>query len=398
MKLKNRHIALLLFAFAASGLQAQHTPTLPLTTVGRLDSTLAGSSSLFRWNGDYWSANDHGTLALHRIDTATGASLQIVNTGLVVNDLEEITQQGDYIYFGDVGNNMGSRTDLRILRINKDSLLAGHFSVDTIFYSYADQTNFSYNNLETDYDCEAFVVSGDSIYLFTKQWTTKATTCYALPAAPGRHVAQPVGTAPVGGLVTGACLLPELRILLLCGYSETLMPMVYVCYDFQGNRFFSGQQAKANTGSMGLQTEAIASADGYHTYLTNEHFAYGSYIDVPQQLSLVDLSQLLAGYLHLGVDEAVAEQRGAAHPTVYPNPATDRIAVRNLDKLRGIANGSLMQLCDAGGRVISSQQLTDSTIANGLSLSLYGLPAGVYQLRISAAKGRVWTISFVKGK
>ncbi|MBQ9474526.1 MAG: T9SS type A sorting domain-containing protein [Bacteroidales bacterium] len=398
MRLRISHILpLALLLVIVTGTHAQQTATVPITTIGELDSTLTGTSSLFLWNSNYWSANDHGTLILYCVDTTTGTTTQTINTGLVVNDLEEIVQNGDYLYLGDVGNNLGARTDLHILRMHKDSLLACRYRADTIFFTYADQTNFSYNNYETDFDCEAFVVSGDSIYLFTKQWTTQGTTCYAVPTEPGRHVAQPRESEPIGGLVTGACLLPRQRILLLCGYSTTLTPFVYICYDFQGNGFFSGQHAKATINTLGLQTEGIASANGYNVYLTNEHFSYSSYINVPPQLSTVDLRQFLAGYLHLGTDRVVPE-KDKSNITVYPNPATDYVTVRNLSTLQGVTSGSLLQLCDVQGRIVSTQLLNDSTIAHGISMSLHGLPAGVYQLRVSADKGRSWSISFVKNR
>ena len=132
-------------------------------------------------------------------------------------------------------------------------------------------------------------------------------------------------------------------------------------------------------------------------YLTNEHFSYSSYINVPPQLSTVDLRQFLAGYLHLGTDRVVPE-KDKSNITVYPNPATDYVTVRNLSTLQGVTSGSLLQLCDVQGRIVSTQLLNDSTITHGISLSLHGLPAGVYQLRVSADKGRSWGISFVKNR
>jgi len=53
---------------------------------------------------------------------------------------------------------------LNILRIDKNSILAKTPVVDTILFSYSLQTDFSPagpNN--TNFDCEAFVVSNDSI-------------------------------------------------------------------------------------------------------------------------------------------------------------------------------------------------------------------------------------------
>jgi len=84
-------------------------------------------------------------------------------------------QDKDYLYVGDFGNNLnGNRTDLKILRIRKNSVLVNPLKIDTINFSYSNQTNFTPTGTNnTDFDCEAFIVASDSIYLFTKQWISK---------------------------------------------------------------------------------------------------------------------------------------------------------------------------------------------------------------------------------
>ncbi|MBP5535743.1 MAG: T9SS type A sorting domain-containing protein [Bacteroidales bacterium] len=391
-------LALAALLLTGSTVMAQGTTTIPINTIGTLNEALTGTSSLFRWQDAYWSANDHGTLVFYNIDTTTAATIGTLPTSLEINDVEDIAQDETYLYLGDFGNNMGSRTDLRILRLSKSSLIDGQPVVDTIFFSFADQTNFTYENMETDYDCEAMACLGDTLYLFSKQWTTKGTTCYAVPKEPGTYVAQPRGTAMVNGYVTGACLLADKRLLLLCGYDGTLTPFIYMCYDFQGANFFGAQKRKVVVDQMGLQVEGISTANGLNVYLTNERFSYSSYITVAQKFHSVDLTDFLGDYLN--PDEESIEAALAQQSTVqiYPNPTTDRVTVRNLAALQGVANGSVLQLCDASGRVISRHQLTDSTIAHGLTLSLNGQPTGAYQLSITTDQGRVWTFPFVKAQ
>ncbi len=84
-----------------------------------------------------------------------------------------------------------NRTDLHILRIEKNSLLEGNPVIDTIWFIYENQKDLAaVPSNETDFDCEAMVVSEDSIYLFSKQWDSLGTGFYQLPKTPGIHTAK----------------------------------------------------------------------------------------------------------------------------------------------------------------------------------------------------------------
>jgi hypothetical protein len=106
-------------------------------------------------------------------------------------------------------------------------LFTSALSVDTIWFTYSNQTDFtatSGNN--TNFDCEAFIVSSDSIYLFTKQWLNQQSTIYVLPKIPGTYSAQLKATIPVNGLITGANYQEEKRLITLIGYSSLLQPFL----------------------------------------------------------------------------------------------------------------------------------------------------------------------------
>ena len=178
------------------------------TEIGRLDTLLNGSSSLFYWNNGYWSYNDHTDRCLYKIDSTHATTLEtLCIKGIRNRDTEDIAQDDQYLYFGDIGNNNGRRRNLNILRISKKSLLDNAPKVDTIRFFYEDQTDFTASSRNTDFDCEAFIVTDDSIYLFTKQWISLQTTVYSLPKTPGTHAAHRRETYDVKGLVTGATYL-----------------------------------------------------------------------------------------------------------------------------------------------------------------------------------------------
>ena len=213
--------------------------------------------------------------------------------------MEEITQDANYFYIGDFGNNVsGNRKDLHILRVEKQSLLHNNQKIDTLSFSYSTQMDFTkIKSNTTNFDCEAFIVSGDSIYLFSKEWKQKKTSVYVIPKLPGQHIAQLKESYNVKGLITAATYVAEKKLLVLNGYSKSLSPFIYLFYDYNESGFFSGNKRKIKIALPFHQMEGISTLDGIHYFLTNENFARKRIINVPQQLHQFDLSAFLANYL-----------------------------------------------------------------------------------------------------
>ena len=280
------------------------------TAAGELDTLLNGTSSLFYWENGYWTYNDHFDRCLYRLDSSNATTLETLCVNGVRNrDTEEIAQDDHYLYFGDVGNNNGQRRNLHILKISKKSLLDNTFKIDTIRFSYEDQTDFTATSRTTDFDCEAFVVTDDSIYLFTKQWTSLQTTVYSLPKTPGTHIAHRRESYNVKGLITGATYVPEYQLIVLCGYDydknhilSSLHPFLILLYDFKDDHFFSGNKRRLDfNSSVKSQIEAVATHNGLDYYLTCEHFkttVMGFTFDLPAQLLQLDLRDYLLPYLN----------------------------------------------------------------------------------------------------
>jgi hypothetical protein len=179
------------------------------------------------------------------------------------------------------------------LRIEKKSLETTVPVIDTIAFSYENQTDFNPKATNTtDFDCEAFVVLDDSIYLFTKQWTAEKTSVYSLPKAPGAHVAKLKETLNVEGLITGATIRPNKEGIVLCGYSSLMQPFIYLLYDYKGNHFVNGNKRKIKLSLLFHQIEAITTEDGKLFYLTNEA-TKKLFIDNLQELHTIDLSPYL---------------------------------------------------------------------------------------------------------
>jgi hypothetical protein len=234
-----------------------------------------------------------------------------------------MTQDDQYIYIGDFGNNVnGNRTNLQILRISKNTLFQGLLKVDTIRFSYSTQTNFSATGTnKTNYDCEAFVVSKDSIYLFTKEWLTNKTSVYRMPKTIGNHSAALIASFDVQGLITGAVMLESKRLMILSGYSSTLQPFLYLLYDYPGYLFFEGNKRKINLNLPFHQVEAITTQDGINYHITNEAVTQ-SFINVPQQLHQLNIGSFIGGYLST---TSIHDNLYSNNIKIYPVPANTTI-------------------------------------------------------------------------
>lgn len=271
---------------------AQNIPSVnpEVVAIGNLDKEVGGTSTLFFLDGSLWTCNDHGRLRFYALDTLMGKVEKTVDLGVSVYDLEEVTQDDRYLYFGDFGDNRGVRKDLHILRLAKSDFRKGRYRFDTIAFTYPDRAS---GTLARNYDCEAFAAVGDSLYLFTKQWMSQGAVCYSLPKKSGKYVARRGLSFDTHGLVTAACYLPANRRLVLLGYSITLYPFVYIVEGFDGRSMEVGRRVQLDI-PMGTQAEGIASHDGRNFFLTNETFEM-AFFSVKAALRRVNLAGFMSG-------------------------------------------------------------------------------------------------------
>lgn len=261
----------------------------------KLSDTLRETSGLIAFDNLLWTHNDDHDTTVYGLDSIGKIQKKIKLDNVTNNDWEAISQDSIYIYIGDFGNNFqGNRKDLHLLRIEKKSFLLNVPVIDTISFSYSNQTDFNPKKSNTtNFDCEAFVVSADSIYLFTKQWSQNKTSVYVLPKIPGNHVARLKETLDVEGLITGATTLPSGKGIVLCGYTKKLKPFLYLLYDYKNNNFPTANQRRIKLAMPFHQIEGIATFDGKLFYVTNESFIRKPFVNVPQQILTIDLGSFL---------------------------------------------------------------------------------------------------------
>jgi len=260
----------------------------------KLSDSVRETSGLSAFDNLLWTHNDDHDTTLYGLDSLGKIRKKVVLRNVINHDWEEISQDSTHLYIGDFGNNYrGNRTDLHILKIDKKGFFNGNPIIDTISFSYSDQTDFSpQKGNTTNFDCEAFIVSRDSIYLFSKQWKSSKTTIYALSNKSGKHIAQYKETIDTQGLITGAAYSESKKRIVLCGYSKKGKTFLYLLYDFKNQDFLKGNQRKINLKLPFHQIEGIATKDGLHYYLTNESLVRKPVLNVPQQMHYFDLSSL----------------------------------------------------------------------------------------------------------
>lgn len=357
---------------------------LPVNT---LDIQLGESSGLAFFNGRLWSHNDSGNWPLfYALDTLTGQVLQTFRVRNEIQiDWEDICTGNGYLYIGDFGNNAGNRSDLRILRIDMDSIgnaVQDTVSAESIYFVYEDQTDFSGTNTSHNFDCEAMFFLNDSLHLFSKNSNNGYTKHYVLPAIPGTYTARLRDSLYVQGQVTSADISGD-SLVVLIGYEPPLYtPFAFMLWDYTDDALFSGNKRRLTLGSvftMGQQ-EGVCFRSGYSGYISAETVGQ---LNLPARFFRFDLSRFFQTAL-------AQKETEASRLKVYPNPFTDELKV----ELPGL-NLKKLYLSDIHGRPVSKNEVH----AGQAMLALTGtgsLAPGIYILCVESDTGQLFMAKIVK--
>ena len=264
-----------------------------------LDAKLNETSGLIWWNNQVWTHNDSGgEPALYAIDTATGKVVKKVIIKNATNiDWEDIAQDDTYIYIGDIGNNVnGNRRDLKVYKVKKSDVISNTtVKAAIINFSYNDQTDFTpTGSNHTNFDCEALLAYGTSLFLFSKDWVDNKTRLYKLPKKPGTYKAIDIGELNVQGLITGAEIIANKRVIVLTGYNSLVSPFIYLLYDFTDNQFFAANKRKVSISQSFLQAEGICAISDTNFYISNERLQ--TLFTTKAKLQTLHLAALLNPY------------------------------------------------------------------------------------------------------
>lgn len=334
--------------------------------IAQLPANMPEASGLEFFGGQLWVQQDGGAgPVLHSLDTTTAALLETVMLpGLENLDWEDLAEDADHLYIGDFGNNAGNRTNLRIYKINKNELLAGTAAAEVIAFSFSDQVDFTPAPNANNFDCEAFVVLGDSIHLFSKRWLDKTTHRYTLPTTAGNYVAQLRDSLDTNCLVSAADI-SEVGTLVLLGYDGTTSETsLWLLWDYSDSRFFSGNKRKITLGTAlnMSQAEGITFSQSYKGFICSEKI-----LVFPQRLFRFDIGQWLEN-----PTATVASEDWAAI-LISPNPFSNFLII---DYQGVVAENALVSMIDVHGRLLKTTPFRSGKT----EMETGGIPAGTYFL------------------
>jgi hypothetical protein len=222
-----------------------------------------------------------GEPVLYRFDITLKKIIQQIRISNVKNvDWEDITQDKNYIYIGDFGNNKGNRRDMKIYRIKKQDITVkqGDISItaDSICFKFDDQKDFTETWRKSDYDCESLIHVGDSLYVFSKDWVDRKSRLYSLPDKPGSYIAKSHGGFEAKGLVTGAAISPDGKKIVLIGYERDPQKgsdvFLWIFTELTPYNFLLSNKERIDLGLESVlgQTEGIDFKDNNTLYISNE--------------------------------------------------------------------------------------------------------------------------------
>ena len=248
-----------------------------------LPTDINETSGLIFFNGKLITHNDSGDNAkLYEIDTVSGSisrSIAITNANNI--DWEDISQDDTHIYIADIGNNNGNRNDLKIYKILKsDYISSTNITAEVISFSYDDQSDFTSQPNNTNFDAEAITIYQGQILIFTKNWIDFKTNVYVVPTIVGNYSAEKVSSYDPQGLITGVSYNAGTDGFLFCGYNNTLTPfLLYVDHNRPSSLdLFGGNPTRIDlVGDIfleqGSQIEGITFFEDSKYYISREFFS-----------------------------------------------------------------------------------------------------------------------------
>jgi hypothetical protein len=361
-------ITILFILFGLLTISSQTAIDLTNLQTPALDET----SGLIFYNNKIITHNDSGDAPnLYEIDKNTGAITRTVTLNNATNiDWEDITQDASYIYIGDIGNNSGSRTDLKIYKISKaDYNDAGNtVTPEIIFYSYANQTDFTPNLNNNNWDAEGLISYDDKLLIFSKNWVDNTVNVYSVPKTNSEvHSAILESSYNINGLITGVDTTPDESIIFLTGYSSTNAPFMLTIHNIPNASLdlFSGivSEKIPNIVSLGNQVEAISlfeiTETKYRLYISNEKYVVTIgpiTIPFPAKLWMIEIDTNTITLTAPNSDSDLAL-------SLYPNPFHTLL---NLSK-----RVDEIIIYDVSGRKIVEQHFVDELYLEDLNKGLY---------------------------
>ncbi len=233
--------------------------------IGRLDERIKENSGLaYASDSTFWTNPDGGSGSVLHVFNLTGELLQTEKVPIPNRDWEDLAQDTiGNLFIGDFGNNANTRRNLAVYKLEQENMQV----TDTIYFNFADQTEFPPAYRQRHHDVEAFFYRSDALYLFTKSRALKGLTkLYSLPAHSGDYTLIPQEELQVKSPITAAASAPNRKEYALLGYGRLYLfqPEDIATVSLKSKRYC------LTVGRTG-QAEAILYLSPTQLLLTNEN-------------------------------------------------------------------------------------------------------------------------------
>ena len=272
-------VGLILFGCSNKEIDSAEIDSAEIVSKIVLPKIINETSGLEFYNNNFITHNDSGGEPSLYVFNEDGEIIETIELNknpdfeIENNDWEDITNDNEYLFVADTGNNFGNRDNLNIIRVNKGT----DFMVDGIIeISYSDQESF-FPRPKHKYDAEAIIVIEDKIALFSKDRENLNTDLYLVDKNQnGSQILTSEVSYDVDTLITGGDFDEDRNLLALVSYSSNGNQYLLLFENFELNNLENNTYKKFKIPLEQAQIEAVKIIDEKTFWVTSEDEGLGN--------------------------------------------------------------------------------------------------------------------------
>ena len=272
-------VGLILFGCSNKEIDSAEIDSAEIVSKIVLPKIINETSGLEFYNNNFITHNDSGGEPSLYVFNEDGEIIETIGLNknpdfeIENNDWEDITNDNEYLFVADTGNNFGNRDNLNIIRVSKGT----DFMVDGIIeISYSDQESF-FPRPKHKYDAEAIIVIEDKIALFSKDRENLNTDLYLVDKnRNGSQILTSEVSYNVNTLITGGDYDEDRNLLALVSYNSNGNQYLLLFENFKLNNLENNTFKKFKIPLEQAQIEAVKIIDEKTFWVTSEDEGIGS--------------------------------------------------------------------------------------------------------------------------
>jgi hypothetical protein len=272
-------VGLILFGCSNKEIDSAEIDSAEIVNKIVLPKIINETSGLEFYNNNFITHNDSGGEPSLYVFNEMGEVIETIGLNknpdfeIENNDWEDITNDNEYLFVADTGNNFGNRDNLNIIRVSKGT----DFMVDGIIkISYSDQESF-FPRPKHKYDAEAIIVIEDKIALFSKDRENLNTDLYLVDKNQnGSQILTSEVSYDVDTLITGGDFDEDRNLLALVSYNSNGNQYLLLFENFKLNNLENNTYKKFKIPLEQAQIEAVKIIDEKTFWVTSEDEGIGN--------------------------------------------------------------------------------------------------------------------------